>query len=491
MRSKKNGSRDVLQAIVRLFEEARGAFPSDAVFDRARRMGLGLLTSSDRATITAMLCAAGCSDQDWTGFYRVFSRDLWNVSELFDVSKRHLLARMPRGTAVVAALDDTKLRKSGKHTPGVSYQRDPMSPPFHPNLIRAQRFVQLSMSVPFAFGELAASRSIPVDFRHAPPPAKPAHSASAQERADYRVAQRTRNLSHAGVAMISSLRHDIDRLDSSSRPLIVTVDGSYTNRTVLKQLPACTALIGRIRKDSRLFHPPLVQPDLGRRRVYGERAATPEQIRTDDTIPWQTVRVFASGALHECEIKSAGPLLWKTSGAAIPLRLVVIRPLSYKLTPNGRTLYRQPAYLICTDLSLSLDEIVRAYFSRWDIEVNHRDEKQLIGVGQAQVRAEKSVDRVPAFAVAMYSFLLVAHGLTHGFDATDPVTTRPKWRAQSSSPRFRIPTGEMLDQVRGRSFAAALASQPNFSGFAGRVARHMKCPKSSITTQRAIQYATR
>jgi hypothetical protein len=437
-----------------------------------------------------MLTATGWTDRDWTAFYRVFSRDRWSVNALFDVVKRHLLQRMPSGVAAVAALDDTKLHKSGKHTPGVSYQRDPMSPAFHTNFIRAQRFAQISLSVPFAFGDPAAARSVPVHFRHVPPPPKPSRSASAEEWQHYRKRQRNENLSHAGVAMIASLRSDIDRLDDPARPLIITVDGSYSNRTVLRKLPERTILIGRIRKDTRLFHPPSVQPARGRKRLYGDRAPTPEQVRQDESIPWQPVRVFASGRIHECHLKVLQPLLWEAAGADKPLRLIVIRPLSYRLTARGRLLYRQPAYLICTDLSVPLDQLIQAYFCRWDIEVNHRDEKQLIGVGAAQVRSHQSVERAPAFAVAMYSLLLLAHGLTHGFDATASLTARPKWRTYSSSPRFRIPTGEMLDELRGRSAAAALDAQPNFTHFASRVARHLKLPKFSVSPAEAISYAT-
>lgn len=437
-----------------------------------------------------MLSAAGCTDGDWSGFYRLFSRDEWKIESLFEPVKRHLLHRMPIGVAAVAVLDDTKISKTGKKTPGVSYHRDSMSPPFRHNLIRAQRFAQLSLSVPFAFGEPAGSRSIPVDFRHAPCPPKPRKSAPAEQWVRYREAQRTTNLSHAGVAMIQALRRDIDQMDGPERPLITSVDGSYTNKTVLKNLPERTTLIGRIRKDAHFYHLPADQPSRGRKRLYGERAPTPEQIRADPSIPWQKVRVFATGRVHECEVKEFSPVLWKKAGAAQPLRIIVIRPLAYRLTTNSRLLYRDAAYLICTDLSLPIDQLIQAYFWRWDIEVNHRDEKQLIGVGEAQVRSPKSVERAPAFAVAMYSLLLLAHGLTYGFDTTEAVTALPKWRAGSSSPRFRVSTGEMLKQIRGRSASKALDAQLNFDDFEARVARHLKLPKSQVTLALALRYAT-
>ncbi|MCH8541897.1 MAG: hypothetical protein LAT58_14175, partial [Opitutales bacterium] len=54
---------------------------------------------------------------------------------------------------------------------------------------------------------------------------------------------------------------------------------------------------------------------------------------------------------------------------------------------SGRR-YTQPAYLICTDPELPIEELLQQYIWRWDIEVNHRDEKTILGVGQAQVRKE-------------------------------------------------------------------------------------------------------
>ena len=47
--------------------------------------------------------------------------------------------------------------------------------------------------------------------------------------------------------------------------------------------------------------------------------------------------------------------------------------------------------------------LIQDYFDRWAIEVNHRDEKEILGVGQAQVWNEKSVCKVPALIVAIYS----------------------------------------------------------------------------------------
>ena len=88
--------------------------------------------------------------------------------------------------------------------------------------------------------------------------------------------------------------------------LWVAVDGSYTNSTVLNNLPDKTVLLGRIRSDARLFYLPREadQAGSGRKRIYGDPAPTPEEIRQNESLPWQTVKAYASGRRHEFKVKN-------------------------------------------------------------------------------------------------------------------------------------------------------------------------------------------
>lgn len=479
-----------------LWNEAADVFSQTRVGQRLRDLSIGLLACTGRGTVAGMITGAGKEDHDWSSNYRAFSRSQWEPGELFGVAVDHLRQLCPVSEVVVTALDDTKIRKTGTKIPGVSYQRDPMSPPFRPNFIRAQRFVQLSWNVPFAAGASAA-RAFPVDFRHAPPPPKPKQNASAQQQAEYRKAVQQQNLSRVGVRMLTDFRQQLDQHGASERRHIVSVDGSYTNSTVLKNLPPRTTLIGRIRKDAVLYREPTEQPARGRRRLYGECAPTPEQLREDESVPWQTVTVFAAGRLHSCQVKTIEPVMWRAAGADRRLRMVVIRPLAYRLSKASRILYRQPAYLICTDVNLPLEQLIQYYFWRWDIEVNHRDEKQLIGVGQAQVRAPKAADRLPAFAVLSYTYLLIAAAHSFGLAASRQTLPLPKWRDRSSRPSDnpttlpRLSTNQILSNFRlSLPPPSTRSARPNFSGFATRVARHAKCSKSLISQAQAIAYAT-
>jgi len=302
-----------------------------------------------------------------------------------------------------------------------------------------------------------SARAIPIAFEHSPSAPKPKKDASEEERQAYRQRKREQNLSTHGVKVIRRLREDLDgRHGAADRVLVVGVDGSYTNRTVLKNLPARTTLIGRVRKDAKLFAPPRAedQAPVGTKLRYGTRLPTPEQIRCNEDIPWQEVEAFASGKMHTFRVKTFAPVLWKKSGAGQPLRVVVIAPVGYRPRKGSRLLYRQPAYLICTDPNLPLKELLQYYLWRWDIEVNHRDEKQMIGVGEAQVRAAQSVERQPALAVASYSILLLAAARAYGTDTPRGRLPLPKW--QSKRPDERLSTQELVRQLRSEVWAHAI-----------------------------------
>ena len=178
-------------------------------------------------------------------------------------------------------------------------------------------------------------------------------------------------------------------------------------------------------------------------------------------------------------------LLWRTAGVQQTLQLIVIAPLAYRLRKGSKLLYRDPAYLICTDPSLDPRHIIEAYFERWDIEVNFRDEKTLLGVGQAQVRTEASVESAPALTVAAYGMLLVAGQRAFG-TSTEGLLPQPQWAARSPGPRTS--TQQLLHQLRAEVWGRGLGIH-SFSGFASTLASATKPVKSSFPLASALCYA--
>ena len=88
--------------------------------------------------------------------------------------------------------------------------------------------------------------------------------------------------------------------------------------------------------------------------------------------------------------------------------------------------------------SLLRGSFTAAYLARWEVEVNFRDEKTLLGVGQAQVRHAQSVARAPAFLVAAYSMLLWSNIRVFGDRRTEDFERLPAWRnTQPARPSTR------------------------------------------------------
>jgi hypothetical protein len=355
--------------------------------ERAKQMGYGILTCIGRVTVTGILIAIGKQFVDWKAAYQLFKGERMNVQKLFEVSSQVCLDNLDPDQMIIAHMDDTIIRKVGTKVFGTSWRRDPLGPAFHTNFIWAQRFIQLSLSLHDKEMN-CQSRAIPVDFYHCPSVKKPSKKATEEEIMGYKEAKKAQNLSVNGLERVKLLRERLDQQGAKGRELIVSVDGGYTNETILKNLPKGVTVIGRIRKDAHLNYLPETEKTKGRHRVYGEEAPTPEQIRMSNDIPWTEVVAWAAGKCHTFNVKIIKSLRWRTAGENHLLQLVVIRPLGYRLKKGSKILYRNPAYIICTDNELFIEKLLQAYIWRWEIEVNFREEKTINGCGDAQVRNE-------------------------------------------------------------------------------------------------------
>lgn len=422
---------------------------------RLGRHILSHLVCMGRHTVTNLLTTGGRQFVDWTADYRMYSKERIDCENIFGQIREEVCA-LNQGKLLVTALDDSILLKTGKKIPGVKFARDPMGPPFHVNFTRGQRVIQMSAAI----SEGGQASMVPVMFSDASTPDKPRRNASAEEWTRYEVERKARRLSMRGADCINQMRSQMEE----GWGLWVAVDGSYTNRTVLNRMPDDTVLIGRIRSDATLYHLPPSSDTrgAGRKRLYGAPAPTPEQIRTDDGIPWQTVNAYTSGRMHEFKVKTVKYLRWRGSGKRHTLQILVVAPLRYRLGKGSKLLYRDPAYLMCTDPHISTDRVLQAYLWRWGIETNFRDEKTLLGTGQAQVRNPASVKAVPQMMVAAYALLLLAGIKIWGIKGRPQPGTIPKW--QTPSRKYRVSTSELIKQLRSELWAHSIAST-NLSDF--------------------------
>lgn len=440
----------MIAAFNRLFDQAKPAFMQERTFERARVLATSSLVGLGRRTVSGMLCASAQQFTDWSAAYRLFARQRFDARALFAPARREVVGRLGEDEPLVVMMDDTLIRKRGRKVHGAGWKRDPLGPPFCSNFVWGQRFLQVSAALPDR-SVTGLARGIPIDLTHAPSPAKPGKRAAEAAWDEYRIKQQAMKVSSVGVARLAELRKQLDHEDGARR-LIVSVDGGFTNRTVFRNLPDNTVAIGRIRKDAKLFSPPTdeASPRRGRRRWYGAPLPTPEQIRRDDTFAYHTVQAFATGKTHSFEVKTIAPIRWLGTGAT-DVRLVIVRPLAYRPRKGAHLLYRNPVYLLCTDPDLPLEQLLQSYLWRWEVELNFRDEKTVLGVGEAQVRSQAAAESVPAFVVAAYAFLLLASTSRKPGETGLP---QPKWR--TSAPPQRESTAKMIGMFRAQLWGKAM-----------------------------------
>jgi hypothetical protein len=451
--------------------------------ERFRAHLLAQLVCPGRHTLTSLITTGGRQFRDWTADYALYARQRVDPDVLFRQIRHEIESMNPPAQPLVVALDDTILRKTGKKIPGAAYRKDPLGPPFNVNLVWAQRMIQYSAAVPGPGGE---ARMIPIAFQDASTPRKPRKTAAEEEVAAYRETMRQRNLNTLAIRKLASLQEERTRPGERPPALHAVVDGSYTNRKILRKKTRETVVIGRIRRDAHLNAKPDNQNPHGRKRLYGKELPAPEEVRKDESIPWQEIEVTIGGKRHNLRVKTITPVRWRAAGE-MDLRLVVIAPVPYLKRPGGKRLYRQPGYLICTDVDLPLGTLLQEYIWRWDIEVNHRDEKTILGVGQAQVRNANSVASVPAAAVAAYAMLHVAAMKAYGWNGKPGTIPEAKWR--NPKKKKRASTQDLVNELRRELWSVSI-NPKHLTDFMNRNPLDSKSVKSETDLCSAILAST-
>jgi len=404
------------------------------------------LLGAQRHTVTGLLSALGRQQEDWSQAYRLYRQHL-DAEALFLPILDGVLEWIAPNAPLVVAIDDSYLKKTGRQVAGAGWYRDPLGPPFHVNLLYAQRFIQISAAVPDPTNP-KRSRMIPIAVRLIPKLPKPAKQASPEVWQCYEHLKAQNSPGVHALQLLRLVREHLAASGQADRSLWVCGDGDYSNSTLLTQLPPRTVYIGRTRNDINLQGLPPCPPRrrVGRPRAYGGKLATPRQLYQDHAIPWMTAEIVNGHAITHVRYKQLTPVKWHAAGEKANVQIVVIAPLRYRKRQHGPWSYTQPAYLMSTQDNLPVGELIQAYFWRWGIEVNFKEEKQIFGAGQAQVRTAPSVATAPAVAIASYAALLLGGLRVYGFHAHPSAHSPPKWYPRKSSPR--VTCSAFINQVR-------------------------------------------
>jgi hypothetical protein len=431
------------EELLKLCHDLEGCFPQQRTLQRAMSLMLAALLCCGRKWVTRINCVRGREQADWSADYRVFSRSPWSAADLFVPAIRTSVEYFGQGPICLAG-DETRARRGGRKVKRSRWTRDPMSPPFHVNFMKGIRFMQFSALLPLHDGDRLDARAVPVSFEPVDRPPKPSPKATEEQKAEYRRLCKQRSLGRQAWEQLLRLRQAYDEAGAHLKLLVVGLDGSFCNRACFRPHHERIVLVARARKDAVLCLQ--ANDPTSPHRVYDPRRFTPEQVGEDDQRPWQTTEVFFGGQWRQVRYKEVSSVLWRTGAGRKPLRLIVVAPVPYRLSPGMPRYYRQKAYLLVSqEGKISTPLALQCYFDRWQIEVNHRDEKQHIGIVDAQVWNDHSVDRLPAFMVAAYAFLLLAALRAFGPTRTQDYLQPPRWQRAA---RRRPSCLDLLSKLR-------------------------------------------
>jgi hypothetical protein len=400
-------------------------FSQQRTAGRATSLALAGMLCAGRKWLTRLRCVQCAEQSDWSADYKLFSRAEWEAQDLFDPAIRESIRYFEDGPVRIAG-DETRTRRGGRKVKRSRWTRDPMSPPFHVNFVKGIRWTQLSALLPLHLSHEVSACSIPVSFEAVDLPAKPGRRATAEQKAEYERAKKRNNMCLKTIEQLRDLRTRYDLAGAAGKHMLVALDGGFCNRVMFRADLDRTTLIARCRKDAKLCFEDH-DPDHPK-KVYSDEKFTPEQIRTDKSIPWRKTRVYFGGKHRDIRYKEVTHVLWQRGARRRHLRLLVIAPTPYKLSPGMPRYYREPSFLLVTDHHSVSRDLIQCYLDRWQIEVNHRDEKQHIGITDAQVWNDNSVDRLPAFMVCCYSFLMLAALRAFGPHRTQDYLQPPRWQ---------------------------------------------------------------
>jgi len=407
----------------------------------------------------------GQQDQDWKKHFELYAGQV-DPQGLFEPILKGAIELLDPQAPIVLAIDDSLLPKTGRKILESGHYRDPLGPAFHTNLIRALKFVQISIALPNADNPKRA-RLIPVALKIIPKLAKLPKKATPQQILEHERLRQSNTVAWHAVQLLGQLRQFIDTHipNGKKRPLLLCGDGHFTVEHLLCHLPHDTYYLGRSRSDMHICQP--AQPSQapgqkGRKPSYGEKLPTPEELRKDPSVPWEEFYIKTNQGQTRVRYKLIAQAKWPSLGEKQVLQIIVIAPFRFKKTKHGPWRYTQPAYLLCTDPDQSPQKLIQTYLWRWDIEVNFKEQKQLLGMGQAQVRRSPSVRSAPAVAVAAYAGLHLAYARLSQDSPPALAYKPPKWYRRK--PRARPSTAILLEEIRRQAHTRIFA-QPNFSDF--------------------------
>jgi hypothetical protein len=409
----------LLQALMPLLEAHRPAFKQWRPYWRAVGLVLAELFTFGRHTVAQGILGLGQTEGDWSGWYRLFSRERFDEAQLSSILARETLREVPATEPYVVGIDSTQIRRSSLKMPGTSWLKSSASPAFRPGIERAQRFLTGAWLTPLDNG---FSRAIPLRFIAAfPPKAVAAHEPARREW-------------EAGLTYLDWIRAELDQAGRSDQRILALADGAFDVLALWRQLPERVSLITRTARNRALYWLPQPQSGPGRPASYGDKAPHPADWLHAGLRNWPKPQVLVRGKSIQMRYQLLGPFI-RDGLPERPLFLLVVKGM-HRLVGKKKLRYkhREPSFYLISAVQESqtwqvpwpIETILAWLWQRWELEVAHQEMKSGLGVGEKQCCNTRSAVVAVQWSVWVYAILVLAGYRTWGLWGGPP-TPAPWW----------------------------------------------------------------
>jgi hypothetical protein len=399
---------------------------------------------SGRRSLTRIIQSSQLTEiKHYCSFHRFFSQARWNLDDLGHCVFQLLLPFCD--PVLVAAVDDTLARKSGRHIWGAGMHHDPLlSSSKRCVLSFGHNFVVLSLQValPFAPDKYWAFPILVRMYRkrqtNQRSPGKGGKLESKQT--GQASAQQYRTRPELALEMIQKVASWIP-----GRILRVLGDSEYAGKSISRHLPANAKLISRMNMKAALYELPDKSAKRGRSRKKGNRLPSPLQMAQNKKAKWTKPTVTLYGKQVKVWYQTIDALWYPSAGQQL-LRIVVVRD------PSGR---RRDDCFFSTDLTLSPTQILEIFSKRWPLEVCFHDVKQFLGFEDPQNRVAKATTRTAPLVFYIYDLVLLWHAQSGHRLVAGSVLDR-LWYRQKTSVSFE----DILRTLRHVTWQERIFSDP-------------------------------
>jgi hypothetical protein len=187
-----------------------------------------------------------------------------------------------------------------------------------------------------------------------------------------------------------------------NRKVFLVGDGSYATFSLMgKAVDRGVGLIVRMKINSQLYHrpPPDVPGKRGPKPKKGKRILEMKRRLTDRRIKWCPV-TFTEwyGGKEMKMLITSGVSIWTSGkkGELIWVKWVLIKD------PNGKL---EPVLLACTDLETSVEDIVRFFVQRWQVEVTFAEVRRHLGVETQRQWSDLAIERSTPLLMGLFSIV--------------------------------------------------------------------------------------